>query len=111
MSRLEEEVDFLSVQINMSTLFYDCPDQGADDYWFFVTPNTGFYTEGFYLVSSKYRFVVDYKSEHGEGLRALPLRFRGAITQSGSSPQIAKFLPSIMMVKGNICGASSIASM
>jgi hypothetical protein len=64
--------DVLAVTID-GRLFYDKEDQGADDYWFLMPPNTGLYSEGFYLVSEMYRLAMDYKPEYGEGLKATPL--------------------------------------
>jgi hypothetical protein len=62
----------LSVTVS-GKLFYDHPDQGFDDAWMLIPPNTGFYSDGFYLVSRIYRLVINYRPERGEGLTASPL--------------------------------------
>ena len=71
--------EVLSVAID-GKLFYDAPEGGSDDSWIFAPPNTGFYTEGFYLVSSNYRRAIDYKPEHGEGLCTSPLTLQSSHT-------------------------------
>lgn len=71
--------EVLSVTIN-GRLFYDTPNGGSDDLWILAPPNTGFYSEGFYLVSANYRLAIDYKPERGEGLCTSPLTFQSTHT-------------------------------
>jgi len=78
--------EVLSVSAD-GNIFYNLPDQGADDSWTFEIPNTGFYTEGSYLVSSLHRLAIDYKQDCGECLSASPVTLQSNHTLWYVSPQ------------------------
>ena len=62
--------EVLSVDI-YGKIFYDYADSGADDSWIITKPNITYSKDdGFHLVSSQFRMVIDYKPEYGECLTA-----------------------------------------
>ena len=62
-------------------IFYSKPScNEIDDSWTFEPPNTGFYTEGVYLVSSRYKLAINYRPECGECLSTSPLAFQSQHT-------------------------------